>query len=267
MRLGLASLAALAFLASCAAPDAAPHTQSPERQTVTVSRQDITEVVAIPATVVAAPKFFLVAAKAGRISHASTSGSLAAGDVVFQVDAVGSGTMPVPGSFSKWLVPHGSSVAAGVPVAEVAYAGFGEVAALPKQDAYRILAGELTGRANIAGGPGPFDCPILQSPSAEEEQANAVVVCAIPLDVKAFDGLAGTVAVSSRQARKVLALPCTAVSGTAQIGEVAVVGADGAISIQKVELGITDGSVVEITSGLTEGTQVLATAPPLEGLP
>lgn len=242
-------------LAACGTPESeAPRADgAPATTVVVVGRRDITEVVALPATVVASPTFVVMAPVAGKVHR---EGAL------FTVDGVAA-QVPVPAAFDRWLVPDGATVAAGVPVAQLIYAGFGEVATLPPQDAYRILAGELKARANIAGGPGPFDCPVLAAPA----ETGAAVVCAIPLSVRAFAGLAGTVAVSSRQARQVLALPVTAVSGTVQAGEVAVVAPDGRVTVQPVVLGVTDGSYVEIADGLAEGTKVLASAPPLEGLP
>ena len=252
--LALTATVTAGLLASCATPQSVvPQSDSAVASTVMVSRRDITEVVALASTVVAAPKFLVLAPAAGRVRRE--------GDL-FSVNGQPA-ISAVPGTLDQWLVPDGALVTTGIPVAQLSYAGFGQVAVLPPQDAYRILSGELRARANIAGGPGPFDCVVLPAPP----ESGAAILCAIPSDVKAFAGLVGTVAVSSRQARQVLALPVTAVSGTVQAGEVAVVSADGRIEVRKVTLGVTDGSYVEIVDGLTDGVSVLAVAPPLEGLP
>lgn len=250
----LLAAAALCLAACGASPQTVLPQGDPAVPLVSVARRDITEVVALPSTVVATPKFLVLAPATGRVRRE--------GDL-FSVSGKAA-SLSVPATLVEWLVDDGAMVAAGVPVAEASYSGFGEVAVLPPQDAYRLLSGELKARGSIAGGHGPFDCPVLVSTPAD---GRATVVCAIPLEVTAFAGLTGTVAISSRQARQVLALPVTAVSGTAQAGEVAVKGADGQVTVQKVTLGVTDGSYVEITGGLAEGTTVLATAPPLEGLP
>jgi multidrug efflux pump subunit AcrA (membrane-fusion protein) len=244
---------AVVSLAACDTQQSAVTQATSATQTVTVTRRDITEIVALPSTVVAVPRFLVPAPVTGYVKH---------GRDMFTVDGQAVPVV-VTGHFEQWLVADGAMVAAGVPVAQWSYAGFGMAATLPAQDAYRLLSGELKARASITGGHGPFDCAVLVTPPAE----GAGFICAIPLEVKAFAGLQGTIALSSRQARQVLALPVTAVSGTIRSGEVAVLGPDGEATIVKVSLGVTDGSHVEITSGLTEGATVLAAAPPLEGLP
>ena len=245
------------------------------RSTVTVSRQDVSEIVTLSATLKASPTCTVAAARGGRVERRggiAPGTALPAGRVLFRA---GTGVVrtPVAGTFERWLVPNRVTVAAGLPVAQVAYAGFGEVASLPPEAAYRILRGRLTARANITNGPGPFDCPILQSPSVGQAGPGAdsssgggpTIVCAVPASVRAFNGLSGLVAVRSREAHGVLVLPTSAVAGTVQTGEVSVVRKDGSVSVQPVGLGLTDGAVVQITSGLREGARVLATAPPLTG--
>ena len=62
-------------------------------------------------------------------------------------------------------------------------------------------------------------------------------------------------------------LPIEAVAGTAQRGEVSYLARDGSVHLRAIRLGIMDGAVVEIKSGLREGDRVLATAPHLGALP
>jgi macrolide-specific efflux system membrane fusion protein len=240
--------------------------------TVRVVRQDVTEVVALQATVVATPTFTVAATRRGTLRQSATARPgtrLSGGQGLGSVDAEVVRT-PVPGTFRRWLVPQGATIVPGLPIAEVTYAGFGEVADLPPADAYRILSGRLTARADVTDGPGPFDCPILQAPSGARSAGDdhgPTVICAIPLGVRVFDGLAGTVAVASGQAHDVPVLPTTAVSGTVQQGEVTLVEPDGRTRRRQVRLGVTDGSVVEIVAGLREGDTVLERAPTLLDAP
>ncbi len=56
-------------------------------------------------------------------------------------------------------------------------------------------------------------------------------------------------------------VPTTAVRGAAQSGTVWVSTPDGAAEERAVALGLTDGTQVQITDGLTEGEEVLEFAP------
>lgn len=73
----------------------------------------------------------------------------------------------------------------------------------------------------------------------------------------------GQIALRSGQVSDVLTLPVTAVSGSADMGEVWVVDDEGEATIRQVRLGATDGARVEIVSGLEEGARVYAVPPPL----
>ncbi|MFC1410339.1 hypothetical protein ACEZCY_13835 [Streptacidiphilus sp. N1-12] len=252
-----------------------PGAAADRNRTVTVARGDVTEIVTLSSSLVPEPHFTLPAPVAGRVDEtaAGAGASVAAGRQLFRVGGTAV-TAPVAATVVRWLVPDGTRVGLGVPVAELAYPGFGEVAGLPDGAGYRILNGRLTARADVTDGPGPFDCPVLQSPPAAGSGGSAQqsgggsgdgpqIVCAVPLDVRAYAGLSGTVAVASGERRGVLTLPQEAVAGSVQQGEVTVVGKDGGTRIRTVGLGLSDGSVVEVTSGLAEGDTVLAAAPAL----
>ncbi|WP_346148868.1 hypothetical protein, partial [Kitasatospora cinereorecta] len=241
--------------------------------TTEVVRGDVTQIVTLDATIAPLPLLTVGAAGSGPVRHADLAAGTAvrAGQELFRTGSAAA-TAPVGATLTRWLVPDGAEVAAGVPVAELSYPGFGATAVLPPEAAYRILGGTLTARALITSGPGPFDCPIVQAPArAGGDQAQpagapgggAAVVCAVPADVRVFDGLTGTVAVRSAEATGVLLLPKAAVAGSAQRGEVTVVAPDGARQVREVGLGISDGSRVEITSGLAEHDRVTGTAPAL----
>jgi membrane fusion protein, macrolide-specific efflux system len=254
--------------------------------TVEVTRQDIRPVVSMPATVVSRPIFHLAAPAEGVIRYDPSVGvqapsppgeatgadsqeadqeavNLAPGATLFRVEAEAV-TAPVAAAFVRWLVPDGAVVHAEVPVLELAYVGFGLEGTLPIADAYRFLSGDLSAVGSITGGPTGFECPVLRaSPALDNREAAPGVVCALSPEVRAFEGLDALIAVSSVIISGVLTLPTTAVSGSAVTGEVTRLHADGSLVITTVGLGVTDGAVVEITSGLREGDFVAVTPPPL----
>ncbi|CAM3323260.1 hypothetical protein [Stackebrandtia soli] len=295
-------------------------------ETVTVSRQDITSVVSLDASVVANAEYLVTAPKAGIVSHVFDPASAGpaprlptvhphwtslspdeptptpSGDPTAPPDdpedpgeteepekpdktekadigpvpvtaklvlaRVADKNVPVPvdGVFTEWLVPHGTKVAKGVPIARLTYTGFALVGQLPAADTYRLLSGKLSATAAVTDGPAGFDCRLLQAPStapADSEKPTPQVVCAVDDEVRLFPDLAGIIAIHSGQVEDVLALPVTAISGTADVGEVTVVNDDGSTEVREVKLGATDGTVVEIVDGLTEGDVVSASPPPL----
>lgn len=237
-------------------------------ETVEVIRRDIAAVLVLDAVTAPLPEFVVPAPVNGRLQQVD---GLAADDQVEtgqQIAQIESQEVkaPVDASFNGWLAPDGANVTAGVPIAELRYGGFGLVATLPPADAYRLLEGELSATGSILYGPSGFECPVLQRPSLSPDpssKSSPTIICAIPREIRAYPDIVGQVAVRSGFVADALSLPTTAVSGGADQGEVSVVAADGTVTIQKVELGVTDGAVVEIVSGLEEGMRVLADPPQL----
>ena len=76
-----------------------------------------------------------------------------------------------------------------------------------------------------------------------------------------FPGLSGQMALQTGAATDVLLLPTTAVQGLYATGKVWVVDDAGANAATDVTLGLTDGTMIEITGGLEEGQTVLQYAP------
>jgi hypothetical protein len=86
-------------------------------------------------------------------------------------------------------------------------------------------------------------------------------VCTAPADVKLINGAAATLELVTASAQNALVVPVEAVAGGQGKGKVDVVGPDGAKVTTEVVLGLTDGKVVEIKSGLT-GDETLAVPGP-----
>lgn len=88
--------------------------------------------------------------------------------------------------------------------------------------------------------------------------------CAIPSGQQVFAGLGATMTVSAGVAPDVVTVPLTSVKGSVKDGIVWIAGPGGpgtAPEQRTVQLGLNDGSVVEVTSGLSEGEQVLEFVP------
>lgn len=135
---------------------------------------------------------------------------------------------------------------------------------------YRLTAQPETATVTIDAGPAPFECGdvAIRQPTGEQAEAGAgaVLTCAVPEDVRVFVGLSAEVELAAGAADDVLLLPTTAVLGSAETGIVyrPTTGPDGMPGEPeevRVELGLTDGSMVEVRAGLAEGDEVLQFVP------
>jgi hypothetical protein len=279
LRVAPAALVLAALAAGCGQTTkdvtGAPGTQ--DGGTVQVARSDVTAVVTLDGVVVPSPVVTVNTPDAGVVRY---SRRLRVGQTV------GPGTKPlyrigaswvhapVRSSFEGWLVPRHSKVPRGLPVARIRYLGFGIEAATPPDLAYRIFSRHISAKGEIRDGPAAFDCPVLNPaalPSLPDPNANQgnsgsagsgpSIVCAVPRSVYAVTGLRAFVAVRSAVARNVLTLPIGAVAGTAERGAVWLIDKHGRAHEHSVRLGVTDGAVVEIKSGLRVGDRVGAVAP------
>ncbi|MBD5786903.1 secretion protein HlyD [Cellulosimicrobium terreum] len=144
---------------------------------------------------------------------------------------------------------------------------------------FRLLKIPKKATVTVTGGPAPFTCTGLRMGSAAAggegtgegtgaegseavgEGSSASVTCAVPGDVTVFAGLAAEIEITAGSVEGALVLPVTAVLGRVELGKVWVLGDDGEPEEREVSLGLTDGSVVEITKGLAEGDEVLEFVP------
>lgn len=190
-------------------------------------------------------------------------------------------TAPVAGTVTQLGVIRDQTVAVGDAVAQVAPSTFHVEGALVADQLYRLVSRPTEGTVAIAGGPAPFACTGLvvgstASGSSDDQEATATgstgtaggaggsgqqVTCAVPADVTVFAGLAAKLTVPAGVATDVLTVPLTAVEGAAGKGVVRVVSAEGEPEEREIGLGINDGTVVEVTSGLAEGDEVLEFVP------
>ncbi|MGM1061483.1 efflux RND transporter periplasmic adaptor subunit [Saccharothrix sp. Mg75] len=209
--------------------------------------------------------------------------------------------VPAGAVFGGRLVDDRAAVTAGMPIASAKHGGYGIVAEISGEQAYQIAdAAQGTVQAQIKNGPGPFACALLGTiaalpagtvpveppapeqpgtpptgaaapppPPQREEPVDSPssdptglrLVCTAPADVKLINGAAATLELVTATSPNALVVPVEAVAGGQGKGKVDVVGADGARETRDVELGLTDGKVVEVRSGLT-GDETLAVPGP-----
>jgi hypothetical protein len=125
--------------------------------------------------------------------------------------------------------------------------------------------------AGATGAPGINPAPLGQlagqgsgSGNGQESEATGMrLVCVPPADVKLINGATATLEVVTAKAAGALVLPVEAVAGSQGHGKVDVVGPDQTRQTRDVELGLSDGRMVEIKSGLTGDETVAVPGPNL----
>ncbi len=161
---------------------------------------------------------------------------------------------PEAGRLSGFELVTGQDVALGAEVAKLTPDRFHVLATVEPVQLYRLLNAPSEAEVTITGGPAPFTCTGLNTQVAEDGTTS--VRCSVPTDQVVFPGLPAQLRIAAGTAEDVLMIPTTAVKGGAGTGGAWLVGADGEASEAKVELGVTDGSFVEVLSGLSEGDQI-----------
>jgi hypothetical protein len=212
--------------------------------------------------------------------------------------------VPAGAVFAGRLVDDRSTVVAGTPIVSARYAGYGITADIDAGQAYQISGFLTTAQAQIKNGPGPFPCTVLgtiaalpagtipqpppapapsgapagpvvvppggdpqSEPQSESAATGMRLVCTPPADVKMINGASVTLSVVTESAKNVLVLPVEAVAGGHGKGKVDVVRPDRTRETRDVVLGLTDGKVIEIKSGLTGDEEIAVPAPNLPAAP
>lgn len=161
---------------------------------------------------------------------------------------------PEAGRLSQFGMVVGQDVATGTEIAKLTPERYHVLATVDAVQLYRLLNAPSEAEVTITGGPAPFTCTGLSTQVSDDGTTS--VRCAIPGDQIVFPGLPAQLKIAVGTAENVLTVPATAVKGGAGTGVVWLVGADGEPSETKVELGVSDGTIIEVLSGLTEGQQV-----------
>lgn len=292
-----AALIKIAFFPdTAAASDPAQPTGSASQPQYVVAKGGITNDVTLPGTVTADAAVPVRASALGTVDEffASQGQSVAAGDPLFDIkvetvrDPVettgpdGSVQISQPEplvSYTKVLAPasgvlsslsvlHGQALSVGDTAGQIAPPSFSVTGTLSPDQQYRLTTQPTEATIAITNGPAPFTCtglsistPLAGEGDAPDAAQTTTVRCTVPAEVTVFPGLAATITIAAGAADDVLVIPTTAVQGSAQTGTVWLLADDGATSEHPVTLGLTDGSMVEVSDGLAEGDAILEFVP------
>jgi hypothetical protein len=111
----------------------------------------------------------------------------------------------------------------------------------------------------------PEEPPAEQPPGSDASGLR--LVCTAPPETKLINGAAATLEIVTQTAANALVVPVEAVAGGQGNGKVEVVNADGTKKIVDIVLGLTDGKVVEVKSGLTGEEKLTVPGPNLPPAP
>jgi hypothetical protein len=119
-------------------------------------------------------------------------------------------------------------------------------------------------------GTGAAAPPVKEQPADQQKEgqegsaaSGLRLVCTAPPDVKMINGAAVTLKIVTQTAANALVVPVEAVAGGQGKGTVEVVKANGSTQLVQVELGLTDGKMIEIRSGLTGNEKLSVPGPNL----
>ncbi|RBP63440.1 multidrug efflux pump subunit AcrA (membrane-fusion protein) [Brevibacterium sanguinis] len=188
---------------------------------------------------------------------------------------------PADGTVGDLRVELGDVVSADTEVTELLKRSFTAQAAIEPADLYRIPELPKTARITITDGPKPFDCEKLRldqghgsvsdtpadAPAEGEEPPAPAegggdsadgpqLTCTIPSEVTVYNNLALTMEVDAGSVEDAIVVPVTAVRGLTGSGTVWVIDETGASSEREIEVGLNDGSMVEVKKGLEEGEEI-----------
>lgn len=205
----------------------------------------------------------------GRVTavHAGSGGGVNGGDALFTVkqdsnDKLVDVLAPEAGKLGELGVVVGQDVQVGVEITKLTPNRFHVLVTVEPVQLYRLLNAPSEAQVTITGGPAPFTCTGLTTQVAEDGTTS--VRCNVPGDQVVFPGLPASLNVAVGTATDVLGIPATAVKGGSGTGLVWVVSGDGDPTETPVKLGVSDGTTVEITEGLSEGDQVRQFVPGAE---
>lgn len=314
----LVGVAALALAGCSPSPAESAHPELAERgttmTTAKLSRQDLTSTVSLSGKVTMNPVFGLVAPVDGQVRYFTVKRAPGTSSTPTQVANVWANGVPhavsVPSgaTLAGQLVDDKSAVTEGMPIVSANHVGYGIVADIEGDQAYRLSDSLKYVKAQIKNGPGPFKCAVLGTiaalpegalpaepeprkaentkepvedgppppgafeavpgevdaigPDQENSEPTGMrLVCTAPSGVKMINGADATIQVVTARASKALVAPVEAVAGSTGEGKVDVISADGRRTTKTVVLGLTDGKVIEIKSGL-KGDETLAVPGP-----
>ena len=256
-----AALVKIAFF-----PDTAPAAAvEPSAQiadpVVAVERGEVANALSLPGTIARDTAYAVRSEVDGTVTavHVGEGQAVAAGQKLFtikQADPVKSIDVVAPeaGDVSELAVVKGQPASIGGELAKLTPARYHVQGTVEPVQLYRLQGAPAEGSVTIQGGPAPFTCTGLKVEVAED--GTTTVTCAVPADQTVFAGLQAELDIDLGTVSDVLVVPTTAVKGGSGTGVVWVDAGTGELEERDVALGVSDGTIVEVTTGLEEGEQV-----------
>lgn len=228
--------------------------------TVPVERGDIVDELTVDGTIARDAAIAVRSQIEGTVTNVAVAEgqAVAAGQVLFTVKQTYPEknidiTAPEAGDLTSFELVKGQAVSLGAEVAKLTPARFHIMGTVDPVLLYRLVGAPTEAQVTIQGGPAPFTCTGLKVQVSEDGTTS--VVCAVPADQQVFAGLKATLGVQAGSATDALVIPTTAVKGGAGTG-VVWVDVDGETEEREITLGVTDGSLVQVTGGLEEGDMI-----------
>ncbi len=265
--------------------------------TTFVERATIRDDISAPATVIADPARDVKTDVSGYVGYwaRAEGATVSAGQPIVEVRRPIEGsptgawtrhTLEAPiGGILHRSVPLNGDVNGGDVVFTVTPTTMSVEATLTPEQRYRLVENPTSASVRLQGGPVPFTCDRLTFGAATAgggdngdggdggdgggDTSSFKMTCPAPADIRLVVGLSGTMVVPASEAADILAIPITAVQTTDITSVVFKIDPMTGEQVQvEVSLGISDGTIIEVVSGLEEGEEILMFAPGnLEPLP
>lgn len=262
-----AALVKIAFFPDQTATALEPGAQI-EEPVIAVETTTLIDELELTGTIARDAAFPLRSATDGTVTkvHVAEGQAVAAGDTLFtikQADPVKTITVTAPeaGEISALAVVAGQGTSIGGELTNLVPARYHVLSTVDPLLLYRLINAPTEATVTIQGGPAPFVCTGLAVQVAEDGTTS--VRCAVPADQTVFAGLRADLAIHVGVAEDALVVPTTAVKGGSGTGLVWL-DVDGVPEERTVELGMSDGTLVQVLSGLAEGDLIREYVPGIE---
>lgn len=263
-----AALVKMAFFPDTATASADPGGQITE-PVVPVVRQSVIDELTLEGTIARDDAVTVRSEVDGAVSEVKVAPgqSVAAGQVLMTIkQSYPAKTIdvlaPEAGEVTAVAVVKGQPTSIGGEIATLSPTRYHVQSTIEPVQLYRLLNAPTEGEVTIQGGPAPFSCTGLSVQVSEDGTTS--ITCAVTTDQTVFAGLRTELSIRVATVDDALVVPVTAVRGGAGTGLVWVDAGTGApLEEREVGLGVSDGTVVEVVSGLTDGEQVRQFVPGL----
>ncbi|HEY1331570.1 MAG TPA: HlyD family efflux transporter periplasmic adaptor subunit [Actinomycetota bacterium] len=177
------------------------------------------------------------------------------------------------GTVEAMRVAQGQEVAAGDTTMVIVPNRYDVVASVPPAQLSNFYTPPQQIEAQVPKGPEPFACTFVSiGGNLTSNQAQVVLGqevdlrCSVPTTIPVFPGVRALVSVTTGEATDAVLVPVAAVRRVGDQGVVWVVTPGKAPVRRNVTLGLSDGHVIQISSGLAAGEVVLDPARPVAAL-